>query len=209
MRATVFASTLSATSVLVACNTMPPRLLRRRPRCPWFLNQLKDELNAFIATKSSVVPNRGVCYDGKKPMDLIPVAATATLKAVAQRENEAGVGLAAPLGVLSIDPSFAGAYSNARTQTLTIPLSVPDISNPQPAAPGEHALAAALASFRDEILKVDHAKTPCLAFVGGGKANFKVSIAFDVSRKTTTGVGLQLAIFKVSDKEIATNEAHQ
>ncbi len=174
------------------------------------IDQVKEELAAYMASAPPLATKVGACYDpkGKPTMTLAPKTVTVTLKAVASRENDSTAGITAPIGVLKIDPSYSGAYSNSRTQTLVIPLSVPEGAKWAKPADGEHPLADALIKFRNEIVAVDHSKTPCLQFKGD-KANFKVTLAFDVVNKTTGGAGLTLAVFKVSDKETVANEAHQ
>lgn len=175
------------------------------------VDRVKDELAAYMASAPPLATKVGDCYDpkGKPTMTLVPLTVTVTLKAVSSREHDPTAGLSAPLGVLSVDPSYSGAYSNSRTQTLVIPLSVPNDAKWKAPPDGEHPLADALIKFRNEIVAVDHSKTPCLQFKAGDKGNFKVSLAFDVVNKTTGGVGLTLAVFKLGDKEVFANEAHQ
>ena len=170
------------------------------------LDDVKDELNAYLASQPKVKPNTGACYDGKSSMNLTPTKITLTLKTVAVQLSEPSVGLAAPIGVVSFDPSYSGSYSQSRTQTLLVPLSVPNTNGVQPVAPGDHPIAAAISQFRDELLKVDHSKTPCLQSV---KSTLKLSLAFDVVNKSTGGFSLKLVSFKLGDKETVTTEAHQ
>jgi hypothetical protein len=172
------------------------------------LNMVKDELNVYMGTPSMVTPNTGACLAAGARMDLLPTKVTVVLKAVSGQSNEAGGGVAAPLGVLSIDPSVSLAYSSSRTQTFTIPLVVPAPVRVQAVTAGSHPLADALISFRDEILRVDHAKTPCLKYAEKN-GNFTLNLAFDVVKQGTAGLSLQLAVFKVSDKQTVTAEAHQ
>jgi hypothetical protein len=210
MNSKMSATLLCAACGLTACNTMPTRQPPELTHVSVVIDQLKDELNAFIATDPTVQPNLGACYDGKKPMNLVPLNATVTLKAVVGSENDPTFGLIAPIGGVALDPSYSGAYSTSQTQTIVIPLSIPDSSKAQkPIAPGAHPLGSALAKFRDEILKIDHDKTPCLQYKSGDKANFKLSVVFDAVRKSTGGIALQLVVFKIGDKQTKTSESHQ
>jgi hypothetical protein len=171
------------------------------------LDDVKDELNAYLASQPKVKPNTGACYDGKSPMNLTPTKITLTLKTVAAQLSEPSVGLAAPIGVVSFDPSYSGSYSQSRTQTLLVPLIVPNTNGVQPVAPGDHPIAVAISQFRDELLKVDHSKTPCLQYSNNNTLN--LSLAFDVVNKSTGGFSLKLVAFKFGDKETVTSEAHQ
>lgn len=207
----IAASTLASLAVLaVLAGCASPAPAGGKPvAVSAVLNQLKDELNAFASSARGAVPNTGACYDGAQPMDLVPIAATVTLKAAAQSTSEASVGLSAPLGVLSIDPSLAASSSNKRTQTIVVPLAVPKTSTRQAVADGPHALADALSSFRDEILRVDHSKTPCLRQLSDGGPPFAVSLAFDVVRTATGGLSLTLLAFKIGDKQGLGSETQQ
>jgi hypothetical protein len=172
------------------------------------INLIKDELNEFYSTKPTVKPNKGVCYTGNEPYVLAPKKVSVTLKTVTTRGNEPSAGISAPIGVIKFDPSYSGSYSNGRTQTLQIPLEIGPRTEGDMATHGDHVLAKAISAFRDELLKVDHTKTPCLKFIDE-KNPFKLSLAFDVVNKTTGGFGFQLAVVKVSDQLTAIDEAHQ
>ena len=210
MRSKMSAALLAVACGLAACNTMPTRPPPELASISAVVDQLKDELNAFIATDPTVKPDKGACYNGEKPMNLVPLNATVTLKAVVGSEKDPTFGLIAPIGGVALDPSFSGAYSSSQTQTIVIPLSIPDSATAQrPIATGAHPLGSALAKFRDEILKIDHKKTPCLQYKSGDKGNFKLSVVFDAVRKSTGGIALQLVVFKVGDKETQTSESHQ
>ena len=210
MNSKMSAALICAACGLTACDTTPTRSPPELTPVSVVIDQMKDELNAFIATDPTVKPNLGACYDGKKPMNLVPLNATVTLKAIVGSENDPTFGLIAPIGGIALDPSYSGAYSASQTQTIVIPLSIPDFSTAQrPVAPGAHPLGSALAKFRDEILKIDHAKTPCLQYKSGDKANFKLSVVFDAVRKSTGGIALQLVAFKIGDKETKTSGSHQ
>ena len=198
---------MAATLTLAGCHTMPTRQPPELAQVSDVLNELKDELNYFIATPPTVTPNLGACFPSPGKMDLTPLSATVTLKALASSENDPSVGLLVPIGAFALDPSYSGAYSTSRAQTVVIPLAIPNVEIKRPIDKGLHPLGSALAAFRDQILKVDHSRTPCLQY--GDKAHFKLSIAFDAVRKSTGGIGLQLVVFKISDKETVTSEAHQ
>lgn len=193
---------------LSACTCLPPQPTTETvATVSQVVDEVKDELNAYLASTPSVHAKTGVCYSGSPPMTLTPEKVTLTLKTVATSLNEPSAGLTAPIGVISFDPSYAGGYSKSRTQTLVVPLTIDHGRKPQPVAPGDHPLAAAISQFRDGILAVNHDKTPCLQY--SDKANFKLSLAFDVVNKTAGGFGLKLAVFKLGDKQTATDEAHQ
>jgi len=172
------------------------------------LNAVKDELNAYLATKPSVPITRGICNRenaGNNDVDLVPTAVTLTLQTATAQTSSPGVGLLAPIGVISLDPSYSGAYSRSRTQTLQVPLKVDATKKPQPVTPGEHPIAKAIAEFRDELLKVNHDKTPCLS----AEQEIILTIAFDVVNKSTGGFTLKLALLSLGDKETLNEEAHQ
>lgn len=211
MKISTLASVIVAFVGLSGCSCSPSRPTNEKiATVTQVIDEVKDELNAYHATAPTVKPNIGTCYDGKSPMDLIPEKVTLTLKTVATNLNEPSVGLTAPIGVISFDPAYNGSYSQSKTQTLVVPLNIAKNtdSNTQQATPGEHLLANAISQFRDGILAVNHDKTPCLQYVDN-KANFKLSLVFDVVNKSTGGFGLKLAAFKVDDKQTFTNEAHQ
>ena len=189
MRSFIASSLVIAFVSLAGCSTTHLKPSPPPVSVTTVLNLVKDELNAFAAMPSTATPNTGPCYAGGEPIDLVPVKVTATLKAVKKRENDPGVGLTAPIGIFSIDPSYSGAYSRSDAQTIVVPLMVPRKQPAQAVAPGDHDIARALAAFRDQIVMVDHAKTPCLQFNDGGMSNFKVSIVFDVVNQTTGGIG--------------------
>jgi hypothetical protein len=181
----------------------------KNPTVSQVIDQLKDELNAYMARQPNAIPNEGICYSGKKPMNLIPSKVTVTLQAVTGQENDPSAGLTIPIGNISLGPSFSGSYSQQKTQALTIPLNIPVeyLKKPQPVAPGAHPIADAIAQFRDEIIRVDHKKVPCLQ--ADNKNPLKLSLIFDVSDKTTVGGNVTLVVFNVGDQEILTGQTHQ
>lgn len=180
------------------------------------LNLVKDELNIYLASSPQDSPKPGYCYEGQIPMTLVPVNVTATLKTVATRTNEPSIGLSAPVGVVSFDPSFTGSYGASKAQTIQVALNVaPDepkgnvktLRSPTSLANGEHELAIAIMKLRDEVLRVDHDRTPCLAF--GEKSSFKLTLGFNVTNKSTGGFALKLLTFKVGDKYTVANDYSQ
>lgn len=173
------------------------------------LNEVKGELNAYLASEPQVKPNIGVCYDGKSPMNLTPNKITLSLKTVAAQQNEPNAGLTNPIGVLSFDPLYSASYLQSRAQTLQVSLNVPKTNGIQSVSLGDHPIASAIAQFRDELLKIDHDKTPCLQYSEKEKNSLKLSLAFDVVNKSTGGFSLKLVPFKFSNKETITDEAHQ
>lgn len=209
------AGPLAAVLTLAGCGSMPAAPTNAKVvDVTRVIDLVRDELAIYLATQPAQPAVEGACYKKVQGqfMNLRPVKVTVTLKAVAVREHDPSVGLKAPLGILSFDPSYSGAYSNSRTQTISIPLTIPEakdkVKAPK-AADGDHAVADALNKFRQSILSVNHDKLPCLQFSDDGKSNFKVSLAFDVVNRSTAGFALQLAIFKIGDKEVFVNEAHQ
>ena len=181
----------------------------KNPTVSEVINQLKDELNAYMASQPKATPNKGICYPNNKDMNLIPTKVTVTLQAVAGQENDPSAGLTIPIGNIKSWSSFSGSYSQQKTQTLTIPLNIPVeyLKKPQPVASGAHPIADAIAQFRDEIIRVDHKKVPCLQ--ADNKNPLKLSLIFDVSDKTTVGGGVTIVVFNVGDKEVLTGETHQ
>lgn len=190
------------------CTCLPSRSGAKIATVDEVLNSVKDELNAYAAMKSKVTPNYGVCHTkGSEPIKFVPTKITLKLKTVATNTNEPNIGVIAPFGVVSFDPSYSGAYSRSRTQTLEVPLNVQSMEEPQTVTEGPHPLAEAIANYRDAILKVNHDKTPCLEYKK--ENNLKMSLVFDVVNKSTGGFSLKLAIFKIGDKQTNIDEAHQ
>ncbi|HOW57798.1 MAG TPA: hypothetical protein PKZ12_07330 [Smithellaceae bacterium] len=199
---------LSVCICLSACALMPAKSDIQIAPVSEVLNAVKDELNAYLATKPSVPITKGICNRenaGNNNVDLVPTAVTLTLQTATAQTSSPSVGLLAPIGVISFDPSYSGAYSRSRTQTLQVPLKVDATTKPQPVTPGEHPIAKAIAEFRDELLKVNHDKTPCLS----AEQEIILTIAFDVVNKSTGGFALKLAFLSIGDKETLNEEAHQ
>lgn len=192
---------------LAACETWPQKTsIPAQVPVSDVLNAVKDELNAFLAAKPTVASKGKLCAgrDGQQIVSVVPDTIKLTLKTVAANENAPSAGLGSPLGVLSFDPSYTGSYSKSNSQSLELNLKVPTGSPTQPVAPGDHALAKTIAGLRDELLKVDHDKSPCL-----NPSELKATVYFDVVNKTTGGVALKVAVFKLGDKITATDEYHQ
>ena len=199
---------MAAALSLSGCHTMP--MAREVSSVPVsdVLNSVKDELTAYWATAPTVVPTTGVCYKaGPEKLNLVPIKATVNLKTVAARQSEPNIGLTAPIGVISLDPSYSGLYSQSQTQNLQIALDVPSMGNKATMPPGEHLIGKAIADLRDELLKVDHNITPCLKY--GEKSVIKLTVAFDVVKKSAGGFSLKLVVFKIGDKETFTNQTSQ
>lgn len=179
------------------------------------INKVKDELRLVGATSQlkyeQKAPPGAVCKDpdGYTRFVLTPDTAKLTLKTVVTDENDPTAGLTSPIGVLSIDPSYSGAYSSGHSQTLELDLNVVDTASTSkgirlPASAAEHPLAAAILGMAKGWIDADHSQYPCIT----GTA-LKAVISFDVVDKTTSGLGIQLLIFKLGDKEVFTNENHQ
>lgn len=132
------------------------------------------------------------------------------LKVVSAREESPNVGLASPIGVLKIDPTFAGVYSRASAQTLSLkmdpPVNTNDINVRRAAdvCSSQAQLCAVVVATALDILKTDHSKEPCLV-----PKELKVSLNFDVVEKKVAGANLQLVVFKLGDKITTTDEFHQ
>lgn len=208
MRRIRFAVILLASISVLGCaslskDTSPPKLVPVSE----VLNTVKDELNAYLATPPKAQAKTGVCggKDGEVAIKVVPAKVTVTLRTVSAHQSEPSAGLTVPIGVLSLDPSFSGGYSQTRTQALVLSLDIAPKGKPQKVALGEHPIANAIAEFRDELIKVDHDKTPCFE----PKELVKLTVAFDVVNKSTGGFTLKLVVFKLGDKETMTDEAHQ
>lgn len=190
---------LGVSVALVACHTPPLRRPVESVPLSDVLNAVKDELSAYMTSPVTAKPGAGRCFDPKgKPLGLLPTKATVALKVVDIKQAEGSVGLTAPIGVVKFDPSVGASVSETATQTLVVPLNVVSGQQVRKPAPGEYQIADALGRLRDELLKVDHDRTPCLKF--DEKSPIKLSISFEVSKKGTAGFSLNLLVLKVSDK---------
>lgn len=203
---------LLSVALLAGCCSIPdPKQVSSVPVSD-VLNAVKDELAYYRATKPTVTPRTGACYnqDGKaKALELVPLKATVSLNTVAKEQSSKDLRLAEPLGVVTFDPSFAGTYSQTRTQVLQISLD-PQVTDKNSAAldpAGKYPIGQALAVLRDELLKVDHDRQPCLAY--GDKSVIKLTVTFDVVSQSTGGFGLKLVAFKVGTSETTTAQASQ
>lgn len=190
---------LGLSTLLLGCHTKPLRPPVESVPLSEVLNAVKDELSSYMLSSSTVTPGRGRCFDPKgKPMWLAPTKATVVLKVVDAKQNEGSIGLTAPVGVVKFDPGVGASISESATQTLTIPLNVVAGQATRPPASGDYPIAAALGRLRDELLKVDHDRTPCLKFEE--KSPIKLNLSFEVVKKGSAGFSLNLLVFKVSDK---------
>lgn len=189
-----------------ACACLPTKSDMKLIPVSDVLNAVKDELNAYLSTKPTIPAKKGVCNGGNTAqIDLVPSEVKLTLQTVAAQTSEPSVGLTVPIGVISVGPSYSGAYSRSRTQILQVPLKVDLSKKPQAVAPGDHPIAKAISEFRDELLKVDHDKTPCFS----SSEDMMLTIAFDVINKSAGGFTLKLAFVNLGDKETFSDEAHQ
>ncbi|WP_374244692.1 hypothetical protein [Zoogloea sp.] len=173
------------------------------------LNLVKDEITVYRMTEAKVQPNTGTCYDGKKPMNLVPKAVTATLKTVATRTREPTAGVADPIGVVSFDPSFSGEYGRTHSQTVVVSLVPQDQTSDTKPKEGNHEIASAISALRDQILAVDHSRVPCLSTELGKDNPIKLSVEFSVSNKSTGGFELKLVAFKFGNKYTKSSEYTQ
>ena len=160
------------------------------------LNEVKEEFRVYAATKPLAVGVNDECNTAPHNLNLVPSKVTVKLKTAVTRQNEPTAGLTAPIGVLSIDPSFSGNYSRVQTQQLDIPLAVNlQQMKPLSADINEHQMAKAMAQLRDELIKTNHAP-PCFE----PKDDMTLSIGFQVVNKSTGGISLKLLIFKFGNK---------
>lgn len=182
------------------------------------IDGVKDELRAFYETPVKLVqaaPASAACKnaEGQNVVQIKPTHITLTLKTVSTAEHDPTVGLVSPLGVLKFDPSYTGAYSRSNAQALQIDLEPPQAprsTTPTLAADvteikaSDHPLYAAVVSMAQELLKVDHTKTPCVT-----PTTIKSFVYFDVVDKGSAGIALEIVGFKIGDKVVSTDEFHQ
>lgn len=169
------------------------------------LDMVKDELNAYQNTTPVTELQKSTCNPDGNSMTINSKEVIVTLQTVALHKSEPSAGLAAPIGVVSFDPSYSGSYSKKKTQIIVIPLTV-DRSQPvQPIKSGEHPIASAIAKFRDELLKVNHNKTPCLS----KSKDMTLTLSFDVVNQSTGVMALKIVPYKLGDKETIGEELHQ
>lgn len=215
MRFVLYGLSLAALLCLAGCPATAPvtRALPKPAAVSEVLNKLKDELNVFLSAPYGASTEKGSCRQHPNlPLRLIPVAASVTLLGISTSVDNLSAGLAVPYGALQLDPAGGGSFQRGSSLTMEIPLAIQGVDRKKlkPVPPKDkHQLGDALIHFRDEIMKVDHDRQPCLVFQGDGKNNFKVSLKFDTVNQGTAGLGLQLAMFKLSDKIDTTSEAHQ
>lgn len=179
------------------------------------INLVKDELQ-FVSDhvaplEKDAGPDAACRGPGNRAsIKLEPKGVKVILKTVAVKERNPSVGLNDPIGVISVDPSYSGAYSTGQTQSLAIELGFPpktngsrnlSVNDPKM---DEHSLAQAIISFANGLLDVDHTKLPCLQ-----PGTLTATTTFDVVNKATTGLTLKLWIFKLGEKRTVTDEAHQ
>lgn len=178
------------------------------------INRVKEELDILNQAPNKLVrksPPGALCTDanGDNVVFLQPTKEVLTLKTVAVNENDPSLGLAIPLHVLSIDPSYSGAYSMGQTQSLEVDFEAPQSTSAAKARelvpdPKKNPLAAAVMAMALGLLETDHTKKPCLKPTG-----LKAVLTFDVVNKTTVGADIDIYVFKMGDKEVVSNEAHQ
>jgi len=201
-----------ATAVVSGCCSVPDPSQVSSVPVSAVLNALKDELRYFITEKPNVIPAEGACYKAGTSagsLNLVPVKASVNLKTVAKQQSSKNLALAEPFGVVAFEPSFSGAYSQTRTQNLQITLDpqLVDPTNLQKPTGQEYRIGAALVALRDELLKADHDKQPCLAYEEGSV--IKLTVGFDVVKESSDGFGLKLVVFKVGAKETETAQTIQ
>lgn len=204
---------LIAVALLLAnagCDLLPKKTPETVPIAD-VINKVKDEVLVFYQSPVEVArtaPPGAVCMgaDGKNTVKLQAKTVKLTLKTVATTANDVTAGLKAPLGVLSVDPSYAGSYSKSNAQSMEFGLGhradkVPPVKEIDLKV---HPLYAAARSMAQGLVDADHTKLPCLT-----PDTIKVTLNFDVVGKSTGGAGIQLVIFKLGDKVTLTDEFHQ
>ena|ERR1039457_625119 len=180
------------------------------------INTVKDELNFFayyMAEHPLTLPASGTatCSSGTgKPIPVKASKAKVGLKVVATQEQDPSMGLTSPIAVLSIDPSYSGAYSKSKTQSLQFefPLDLTERGG-KPTSPKsinlkDHPITNAVYGALVQLTKVDHNITPCFS-----DPNIALVVTFDVVNKTTVGSNITLAVFKLGDKATVSDEFHQ
>lgn len=180
------------------------------------INQVKDELNYLkgnIPTLDMPAPAGSLCknLDGRNTVKITPTVAKLTLKTVKTKENDPSLGLVNPIGVLSINPAYSGAYSKSQSQNVELDLGFPPDppggkapNTPSSGTDADHPIATTVIAAAKELLNVDHSKTPCVI-----PQSLNVLITFDVVNKSTGGTTINLWVFQLGDKISTTNETHQ
>jgi hypothetical protein len=180
------------------------------------INTVKDELNFFsyyITEHPLSLPaaRTAFCSSGTgAPILVKPSKAKVGLKVVATQEQDPSIGLASPIGVLSIDPSYSGAYSKSNTQSLQFefPLDSPGSGGnrtpPKSTDIKDHPITNAVYGALVQMTKVDHNISPCFR-----DPTLALVVTFDVVNKRTIGSNITLVIFKLGDKVTVSDEFHQ
>lgn len=189
------------------CTTMVPSPKIDIVNIDEVLNEIKDELNAYLSSKSSITPAADICFKGSKSAELLPTKVTLTLTTVQTNASNQTLGAIVPFGVFLFDPSLSANQSNKKTQTLVIPLAISNDKPTRPVASKEYLLATSIMQFRDALLKVDHSKTPCLA--ANKETKIKLTLAFNVVRSASGGFKFSIAGFKLGDTETRSSDATQ
>ena len=100
------------------------------------INAVKEDLGGFLTDPVVLRQNadkiaKCKTAGGVEIVYIKPKLIKLTLKTVSGYEHDPTVGLAAPLGVLAINPSYSGAYSRAATQSMEIDLNAVGLVSPQ------------------------------------------------------------------------------
>lgn len=194
---------VSACANVGSHNTSPPDIAPIHT----VIDLVKDELNVYATS------DRATSQAGHKCSGIVkikPSKVTLTLKLSTNQKRDISGGLADPVGVIKLDPSIGTASEYANTTEISIPLDVvqdDSLKAQHVNKPGQHPIADAISNIRDELIKADHEKLPCLKV---NKSDpIKVSVAFDVVKATGGGVELQLVVIKIGNKVTTTQEYHQ
>lgn len=179
------------------------------------INKVKSDLGPFGRTSwelSIPADKEAKCksLDAKHRVVFKPISVRLSLKTVLASEFSPSAGLESPLGVLSIDPSYAGAYSRANANAMDIMLDLPEGKNDTETSPvpeiskDRQPLLFAISEMAKELHKVDHAVEPCLT-----PKTIKTTIFFDVVNKTSKGLTLKVFGLKLGNKHTISEEYHQ
>jgi hypothetical protein len=194
------------------------------------INAVKTDLLPFYESPVLLehkAPAGAVCVsnEGTNVVRIAPLNIKLTLKTVRATENDPSIGLVDPLGVLSIDPAYSGAYTRSNAQSLEVDLDTakleeiekrvqkqsrdlkPILANAnkgKDVGGDDHPLFKTIVSMGNELLNVDHTKRPCVT-----PKMIKSIVYFDVVNKSTGGIGIKVLGLKLGDKVTLSDEFHQ
>jgi hypothetical protein len=178
------------------------------------VNRVKADLHDFGDhpwVKDTPAASTSACQkDGKHIVQVIPTDVKVILKTVNAREYQPSGGFESPLGILSFEPSYSGAYARSDTNSMEIQMSLPKDNANNPAKrfpdvnPEKRPLFSAISDMATELILVDHTVTPCLTLKG-----IKATVLFGVIGKDSTGFTVKVLGMKLGHKHVTTNEFQQ